>query len=214
MSPELLNPGKFGLEESYPTKESDCYALGMVIYEVLSGLVPFASFKEDTVMSKVLDGECPRRPHGNEGRLFTDRTWGLLELCWKPQPRGRISAKHVLLVLERNSPPLRTPPNADGGIETGHDRLDTTTRDSGMFSPFHRRLVFDHPRTVIEPLTARGNDGLPTPPHGSLPGVTNPMVNQDGDRLPFPPQTGNPKEGWVTRSVRKIFKATKKLSGF
>ena len=36
MSSELLDPGKFGLKDSRPTQESDYYALGMVIYEVLS----------------------------------------------------------------------------------------------------------------------------------------------------------------------------------
>ena len=37
MSPELLYPEKFGIPESEgnrPTVQSDCYALGMVIYEV------------------------------------------------------------------------------------------------------------------------------------------------------------------------------------
>ena len=37
MSPELLDPEMFGVPESEgdrPTKQSDCYALGMVIYEV------------------------------------------------------------------------------------------------------------------------------------------------------------------------------------
>jgi len=37
MSPELLDPDRFGMpqsEENRPTKQSDCYALGMVIYEV------------------------------------------------------------------------------------------------------------------------------------------------------------------------------------
>jgi len=37
MSPELLDPERFGIPESednWPTKQSDCYALGMVIYEV------------------------------------------------------------------------------------------------------------------------------------------------------------------------------------
>ena len=42
MSPELLDPERFDLKETRPTKESDCYALGMVIYEVLSGQTPFA----------------------------------------------------------------------------------------------------------------------------------------------------------------------------
>ena len=37
MSPELLHPEMFGMPESEgnrPTRQSDCYALGMVIYEV------------------------------------------------------------------------------------------------------------------------------------------------------------------------------------
>jgi serine/threonine protein kinase len=33
-SPELIVPEQFGLENSRRTKSSDCYALGMVIYEV------------------------------------------------------------------------------------------------------------------------------------------------------------------------------------
>jgi len=37
MSPELLYPERFGipeLEGDRPTRQSDCYALGMLIYEV------------------------------------------------------------------------------------------------------------------------------------------------------------------------------------
>ena len=37
MSPELLHPERFGIlgsEVDRPTKQSDCYAFGMVIYEV------------------------------------------------------------------------------------------------------------------------------------------------------------------------------------
>jgi len=33
MSPELLDPMHFG-SDGHPTREADCYALGMVIYEV------------------------------------------------------------------------------------------------------------------------------------------------------------------------------------
>ena len=40
MSPELLHPEQFGSDYGRPTKESDCYALGMVIYEVLTGQPP------------------------------------------------------------------------------------------------------------------------------------------------------------------------------
>jgi len=37
MSPELLYPEQFGIPESEgdrPTRQSDCYAVGMVVYEV------------------------------------------------------------------------------------------------------------------------------------------------------------------------------------
>ena len=34
MSPELLYPEQFGVSDDRPTKQSDCYALGMVVYEV------------------------------------------------------------------------------------------------------------------------------------------------------------------------------------
>ena len=34
MSPELIHPGWFGLTDRRPTKQSDYYALGMVVYEV------------------------------------------------------------------------------------------------------------------------------------------------------------------------------------
>ena len=34
MSPELFDPKRFKLPRAQVTKETDCYALGMVIYEV------------------------------------------------------------------------------------------------------------------------------------------------------------------------------------
>ena len=34
MAPELLDPSGFGLKNSNPTKKSDIYAFGVVIYQV------------------------------------------------------------------------------------------------------------------------------------------------------------------------------------
>ena len=39
MGPELLDPEMFGKSDDWPTKESDCYALGMVVYEVCTDAV-------------------------------------------------------------------------------------------------------------------------------------------------------------------------------
>ena len=95
-SPELIDPSKFNLKESRPTKQSDCYALGMVIYEVLSGHVPFAPRDGTTIISKVVNGERPGRPQGGEGARFTTGLWRMLEDCWKAQPGDRPSLDIVL----------------------------------------------------------------------------------------------------------------------
>jgi len=102
MSPELLVPDQFGLEESRPTKQSDCYALGMTIYEVLSGQVPFSQYSIFAITCRVLDGDRPTRPEGEQKAQFTDGIWEMLELCWKPQPGDRPNAEAILLDLGGN----------------------------------------------------------------------------------------------------------------
>lgn len=109
MSPELINPEGFGLTSSWPTKESDRYALGMVVYEVLSGQVPFAPSKDFIVMWKVVEGEHPVRPEGVRGAWFTDDLWGMLKLCWAPQPSSHPSIWAVLDCLKQVSRAWKPP---------------------------------------------------------------------------------------------------------
>ena len=100
-SPELFDPERFGLQDSRPTKKSDCYALGMVILEVLSGQVPFVGDGDFVVVRKVIVGEFPRRP---EEAWFTSGVWALLESCWAPEPPDRPRLEYVLRCLEEASP--------------------------------------------------------------------------------------------------------------
>ena len=145
MSPERIDPERLGLKDGRPTKESDCYALGMVVYEVLSGQTPFAPWKAVLVVQKVLEGERPRRPEGEGGALFTDSIWRMLELCWKHQPDERISAEAVLPCLKR-TPPLSLPPSDVGGIaEMDTDwQLDPALSNSSMFPLFHQTSQAHH----------------------------------------------------------------------
>ena len=137
MSPELLDPEDFGLTKSRPTKESDCYALGMVVYEVLSGQVPFASNTSPVVIRNVLKGRRPARPHGEVGRQFTGAIWGVLELCWKRQPSERTSVEAVFQALGGNTSPVRLVSDADENAEMGCDyQSDVTANDSRMFLYF------------------------------------------------------------------------------
>ena len=127
MSPELLDPEKFGLKRSRPTENSDCYALGMVVYEVLSGNVPFYRYGNYAVVARVLEGEHPQRPLGAKGAWFNDVIWSVLERCWKPTPSDRPKTTDVLLCLEEVS---RSPPQTmdlDSSAEDGTDESEVSS---------------------------------------------------------------------------------------
>ena len=131
MSPELIAPENFK-SNGRPTKASDCYALGMVIFEVLSGETPFSPNGNPLIIKKVLDGERPERPGGEGGALFTDSIWEILKLCWKPEPDERTNAEAVLPCLERTS--LQLSSTMDGtGTRPG-------ASGPGTFSPFPEGL--------------------------------------------------------------------------
>ncbi|KAF9786165.1 kinase-like domain-containing protein [Thelephora terrestris] len=98
MSPELIDPEYFGFEKSRATKSSDCYALGMVIYETISGNVPFQGYRNHTVSIKVVRGERPRREAN-----FEESLWKMLESCWASKPNDRPSVEDVLRSLEKVS---------------------------------------------------------------------------------------------------------------
>jgi len=132
MSPELIDPQRFGFENSRPTKSSDCYALGMVIYETISGHLPYHKHTDLTLFVKVLEGVRPPRGSG-----FADSLWGMLELCWIPQPNARPSIENVLQCLERVSRFSEPPsPGIDGRVNAGGGWDSTSDSSSGMFSPF------------------------------------------------------------------------------
>ena len=127
MSPELLHPEQFGCDNSRPTKESDYYALGMVIYEVLTGRPPFVLLKDHIVARKVTDGERPGRPEGIKGMWFTDDLWEMLGLCWVTDARSRPSVEAVRECLERVSSTWKPiQPQANEGVEKHEADWDLT----------------------------------------------------------------------------------------
>jgi serine/threonine protein kinase len=91
MSPELFEDG-----DNRRTKCSDCYALGMVMYEVLSGHAPFHEHMEFMVPVMVLAGKRPERAQEADDYWFTDDVWGILQDCWKHKPGDRPSVRNVL----------------------------------------------------------------------------------------------------------------------
>ena len=124
MSPELIAPQQFGLKKSRPTGPSDCYAFGMVIYETISGKLPFHEDIDLTASLKILRGERPRR-----GTKFTNHLWELLGWCWAFQPYDRPCIEDVLQRLEMVSNLFESSATGSGG------ELETETDDDGWDSP-------------------------------------------------------------------------------
>lgn len=163
MSPELLHPEEFGYKQSRPTTESDCYALGMVILEVLGEEPPFVGDKDVVVMQKVIEGKRPKRP---EGAWFTDTLWRTMEQCWAPQPNDRPTVEAVLECLGQVSTAWQPLPPIVERVETRSD-VSVSITSHGRF-----------PHFTLKPLLTTWEDtseSIPDPPiSGNQLGVGTP----------------------------------------
>lgn len=90
-APEVLN-GK------NPTPESDIYALGMTILEVLTSEVPFVDVNDRAIICHiVVKKKIPVRPQSciPSGIITGDRIWDLLTRCWSYEPEARPKISNV-----------------------------------------------------------------------------------------------------------------------
>jgi len=105
MSPELLVPGDFGMmDDRRPTRQSDCYALGMVIYEVLSGQSPYHKYTQGFAICKIIDGKRPKKPRMAARLGFTGELWEILEQCWLEDRNQRPDVDVILSTLNAAIP--------------------------------------------------------------------------------------------------------------
>ena len=116
MSPELLDPDRFGTAESdgdRPTRESDCYALGMVIYEVGPHTGKFALLKHETlqvlsghypfydiasgplIVNAIIEGVRPAKPDDAASLGFNDELWKIVEQCWREKRAERPNVEEI-----------------------------------------------------------------------------------------------------------------------
>ena len=160
MSPELLDPDA---QDYNRTERSDCYALGMVVYEVLSGLLPFYQYPDLIVVGKVVGGGRPERPQGARGAWFTDDVWETLERCWTPQPGNRPGIGDVLQCLEKVSrswvplsPRLLAVPSPASSITRGFSDIITveSIEWSGVTSP--SQVAPSQPSGVLDLVRSAG----------------------------------------------------------
>ena len=160
MSPELIAPEKFELTKSRLTKSSDCYALGMVIYETISGKVPFHEYADTVVSVKVMLGEHPPR-----SAMFPEDLWKIIKSCWTSRPGDRPSVADVLQCLRAASNPSGPPPDGPSGVQSQTSDTATAKRSAPMLGLSHvtdRRLgsFSSPPRTLATEAT--GEPGIDT----------------------------------------------------
>jgi len=96
MAPELLHSARYGLEKGVPSKEADIYALGMTVYQVLTGQWPFYPKRETEVVLAVISGKRPPKPENVEEIGMTDVVWELMAKCWREDRTKRPDASQVL----------------------------------------------------------------------------------------------------------------------
>lgn len=85
------------------SKETDIYALGMTMLELLTGEHPFNHVKRDAaVIHKVGNSERPNRPtkildQSTQGTPF----WEILQKCWAQKPADRPTANEVVALMSQ-----------------------------------------------------------------------------------------------------------------
>ena len=122
MSPELLLPENYGLIDDRPTRESDRWALAMVVYEVrihtmvfvtqyslnyaqvLSGHTPYHRFTKEFAVNEILEGKRPKKPKMAARRGFTKELWKVLEQCWAEDRNQRPVLEVVISALNDAAP--------------------------------------------------------------------------------------------------------------
>ena len=116
MSPELLVPKNFGMDNALPTPEADIYAFGLVIFQVceqgwrycdfsyfvqvLTGEFPFRGIGLMQLGWSLLQGLRPDKPEDASSIGFSDSLWGFVQRCWDGDMKSRPKVAEVVTHLE------------------------------------------------------------------------------------------------------------------
>ena len=84
MTPELIHPFKSGLKLPQSSKEGGVYAIGMAVYEIVTGVHPFGleNFRGRQAVYAVLGGMWPEKPENAEPIGSGRGLWDPVERCW------------------------------------------------------------------------------------------------------------------------------------
>ncbi|KAL5526659.1 hypothetical protein ACEPAF_8383 [Sanghuangporus sanghuang] len=85
------------------TKETDIWAFGMTLYEMITKQFPYAHLKRDVqVLSAVMKGDLPLFPRTRSKYLSSNSYWKIRSLCsscWVKNPKERPTTNQITLSL-------------------------------------------------------------------------------------------------------------------
>ncbi|KAG8724059.1 hypothetical protein FRC09_000602 [Ceratobasidium sp. 395] len=153
-APEILSG------EGRRSTESDIYALGMTILEVITGEVPFSGMSDMEVIREVaIKRGIPRRPRRilRHGEDIEESLWSLLENCWMHDPDSRPTASRILASLrtiskdDRSKYAFNYSPVELSQSPEDREELPKAMSDAGGPECHDSRPMFSRPRTPAEP---------------------------------------------------------------
>ncbi|KAF9448602.1 kinase-like protein [Macrolepiota fuliginosa MF-IS2] len=125
-APEFMDDSEDATPATFTT---DIYSMASMIYEVLTGRIPFYEIpRDETVISRVIKGIRPSKPAAGMELELTDEIWEIMNRCWNPTPSERPTASQVAdgmqaippnaLTIKRTAQHQKVQQTAEGQIFT------------------------------------------------------------------------------------------------
>ncbi|OCH90019.1 kinase-like protein [Obba rivulosa] len=124
MAPECLDGAR-------PNKAADVYSLGITIWEIFSGRVPFSEVSDRVLARVVVDRQ--QRPDRPE-LLKQDAVWDVVQRCWTADPVSRPS----IAIVQQDLKPLTHPSSQQPSAANAFDLppwVDTTELTAESWRP-------------------------------------------------------------------------------
>ncbi|KAF8517699.1 kinase-like domain-containing protein [Hysterangium stoloniferum] len=94
MFPELM-------QGSRVNGQSDIWAFGMTVLEIMSRKVPYAGISSAGAITQIVECPTPPRPQASSTAALTDYLWDMCKRCWKENPNERLPMEGILRLIER-----------------------------------------------------------------------------------------------------------------